>query len=461
MDSSSLQPQHTPKTDHYSHFKFEESIKPEEFPIKSDEIYCFKCKDSSLTPDSLIELDCQKCRICSACIFTYFNESLVYKVQLYCQCKAPIPYRFYKTHIQEGDLIEYIGVISSSAFILPDRFYCKNHHLNKLTNKNERFIKCDQESGTIYCIGCLETHDSSITCLEYYHKNKPKCLICRTKFAEPGTPCECLLCNGCKLENFKDQLSSDPLNNPHCEVCYQTAIERDLSFMFNGRDKLIKYKEDVLLGSKFSCPICYREKPVDGSITLDCKDRFCKKCIKDYMKTFLANSAGNASKIKCPKCNQDIIYHIITFVLDKFWIDLYEKRLLRNLERKSKEYMKFCNNCDYGAYIAFDAEQFQCPKCNKTICPKCNKFSSPTCCSFGSLSSMEPFKSTLVRCPECKLGILKETGCNFITCLWNECKGISFCFLCKKVLSEDEHFSHYKRTGPFGNSCNTLDKIDI
>lgn len=445
-----------PKTNHLNLEKAEGDTKEQ-----PDQKYCFKCKDLSLNENLLIDLDCRTCRICSACAYNYFNECLNPKVYPSCECKILIPYRKFKTYIQEGDLIDYLSIVSEPEFDLPTKFYCKQNHSIVVTKNDEKFVECNQEPGTKYCLSCLEPHNSSLGCIEFYRQNKPKCIICRTKFADPGSPCDCLLCNNCKLEEFKDQLSSDPLKNPRCEVCNQVVIESDLIPLFDGKEKLIKYREDVLLGSKFKCSICYLEKPVDGSITLDCKDRFCKKCIKNHIKAFLNSSAGNESKVLCPICSKDINYHIVTFVLDKFWIDFYEKRLLRNLKRESKEYMKFCNNCDYAAYISIDADEFECPKCNQTICPKCNRISSGTCCREFSLSDIEEFKNTLVRCPECKLGILKENGCNFIKCLWNECKGIIFCFLCKKILSEDEHFSHYKRSGPFGNSCNTTDKIDI
>ena len=65
------------------------------------------------------------------------------------------------------------------------------------------------------------------------------------------------------------------------------------------------------------------------------------------------------------------------------------------------------------------------------------------------------------KCPSCGIPTSRESGCNFMTCPSQICRGRKhFCYLCGKALSEEEHFSHYKSTGVFGDRCDTLDGLD-
>jgi hypothetical protein len=55
---------------------------------------------------------------------------------------------------------------------------------------------------------------------------------------------------------------------------------------------------------------------------------------------------------------------------------------------------------------------------------------------------------SLNKCPHCKALVLRYDGCKFMTC---RC-GSSYCDLCAKPLTRDEHWSHFFGA-PFGDKC--------
>jgi hypothetical protein len=459
LNNSSLQP----ITD-YSQLERKSTVKSEILTIRtssqltSSNYKCFICEEL-LDLDSLTMMDCKRCLICIVCIPELFIKAKEDLINLKCRCSIPTKYSKLKDFITEEDLIEYLREVSKLAFKLPSSFLCIGKHVNNKKEDSETFASCRKCNEKI-CLRCLEDHDSNYSCLEFYKKNLPKCKVCGERAPNLELHCKCLICNYCNLMDVKDKLEVEPTKNPECQLCRRIVPDYDLSNIFGGRSELIRFREDALIGVKFVCEICNIEKLVDGSITLYCTHRFCKSCMKKYMETQLSTSTLDKVSIDCPICEQEISYHIITYVLNKKWVEIYERKLLRAMKSKSKEMMKFCNVCDYGAIISIDSVDFECPKCQKTICPKCNNIVSPNCCQTRGISMCEELKDTLVKCPKCNSGIIKENGCNFIKCLWNDCQGVCFCFLCHKILTEGDHYKHFKISGPFGNTCNTLDRID-
>ena len=69
-------------------------------------------------------------------------------------------------------------------------------------------------------------------------------------------------------------------------------------------------------------------------------------------------------------------------------------------------------------------------------------------------------KENLCKCPECGMIVDRYEGCNFMTCASSSCakKQVHFCYLCGDKLTNEDHLSHYKKDGPFGKTCDTLDE---
>ena len=50
-------------------------------------------------------------------------------------------------------------------------------------------------------------------------------------------------------------------------------------------------------------------------------------------------------------------------------------RMIDELEKNAgvNERYKNCPNCSFGLFINYDAEEFYCENCDKTICPDCEE----------------------------------------------------------------------------------------
>ena len=139
-------------------------------------------------------------------------------------------------------------------------------------------------------------------------------------------------------------------------------------------------------------------------------------------------------------CEQEISFHIISNLIKGDYLNRYYKRLVKNAKpAKNNEVLKFCNQCDFGAFVSVDIQKFDCPVCNKSICAKCNRKFTENCCEdleeIIDLEDLGEIKDKVVNCPGCKLKILKQSGCNFLRCAWPECRQPYFCFLCMKELT--------------------------
>ena len=99
----------------------------------------------------------------------------------------------------------------------------------------------------------------------------------------------------------------------------------------------------------------------------------------------------------------------------------------------------------FANYIVFEC-------CSKTVCVDCEG-PYPDCFCKGEA----PLASGFFKCPHCSVLIEATSGCKFMCCESPVCKGRRFfCMICNKKLRANQHYSHYKKDGPFGDVCNTL-----
>mmetsp|Transcript_20798 Transcript_20798/g.38643 ORF Transcript_20798/g.38643 Transcript_20798/m.38643 type:complete len:104 (+) Transcript_20798:109-420(+) len=61
----------------------------------------------------------------------------------------------------------------------------------------------------------------------------------------------------------------------------------------------------------------------------------------------------------------------------------------------------------------------------------------------------------LKTCPNCKEGLFRDDGCNFVRCPLENCREF-FCWVCLAKLTVEEHYSHFPE-GVYGDTCATLD----
>ena len=153
---------------------------------------------------------------------------------------------------------------------------------------------------------------------------------------------------------------------------------------------------------------------------------------------------------------------------DKLRADNYQSKQIT-------DYVKNCTKCDYAAVININSETFSCITCDKVTCPKCDKPAHiGISCAENQIKMNEQQTANkdqndqimesgdnIVKCPKCGSYCELFEGCQFMTCLSSFClKKTHFCNLCGKQLTAKGHWGHYSLKGPYGDTCNTVDKIE-
>lgn len=104
-----------------------------------------------------------------------------------------------------------------------------------------------------------------------------------------------------------------------------------------------------------------------------------------------------------PKCVQYAIKH--SYVLEM-------KKIKLNLENKSVDYTKICNNSWCNGTVVDD----KCNYCNTKHCDKCKEISKVGhVCDKNILANIDAMENYF-NCPKCKLPIEKSYGCSYMTC---------------------------------------------
>ena len=397
---------------------------------------CLNCQEKLETYQSII-LRCDCAAFCSICISNLFeisNPEGASKI-FTCECGSPIPYDLFKEHVLLESLKNYLSKLSGPSK-LASKYICRCSAELTLDPNYPRF-SC-RSCRTSVCSKCFQNHESSTSCLDYLNIQF-MCSRCHDN-EKLQISCKCKICQNCFISDIKDQILDDPLKTPTCKMCNKIAELQDIYDQFGGKYAFIRFQEDSLLAPRFNCNICNCDKLVDGSITLYCGHRYCRKCVFLYIIAILDSLSALSTVIECPECGQNISHYIITSIIKGPTLERYQARLLRNAKPQNPtEVLKFCNSCNYGAYLSVDATEFNCPECQKSICPKCNKPLSKNCCQETSpnlrLSLLGSLKNALTKCPGCNEAIIKASGCNFIKCSWPQCENTYFCFLCKKRLT--------------------------
>ena len=132
-------------------------------------------------------------------------------------------------------------------------------------------------------------------------------------------------------------------------------------------------------------------------------------------------------------------------------------------------------NWEYNYVVSLEDPFVVCPNlaCRHQFWPKCRepKHNPRTWEEDRELRQKEDENEKLLAeylkeaeskaCPTCQIPIVKDRGCNFINCPSSKCKKKTyFCFLCGLPMERRHHYTHYKKGGPYGNSCNTLDGLE-
>jgi len=215
--------------------------------------------------------------------------------------------------------------------------------------------------------------------------------------------------------------------------------------------------DDVYINSEpFECSICLEDVETgSGFVFRDCKHSFCKSCLRGYLKDKI--SEANVLDIKCPdaSCTQTLQYNEIKLLLDYAAFQKYEQFSFM-AALKMEPNLKWCTN-PRGCQNAFIGDpvnpRMVCSACNWEFCFLCSEpWHNGTCEQYqkwkvdnGKVDTeFEKWaKSHSKPCPNCKMMIQKNSGCNHITCA--NCR-FGFCWLCDGKYT-DNHYDIYNLLG--------------
>lgn len=161
------------------------------------------------------------------------------------------------------------------------------------------------------------------------------------------------------------------------------------------------------------CPICFEEKK--KNITFQCRDRYCISCIKTYIQSEFKNFNLN---IKCP--NYRICKHELSKIELAQFLDSKEMRnkyddIIQNkyLDTLSIFYCK-CGE----AYEVEGKQNVCCIKCLKKSCSSCSLPPHSGECIRVPRDQLELVEKGIIKhCPNCKVIIEKNMGCNKMRCI--------------------------------------------
>ena len=285
----------------------------------------------------------------------------------------------------------------------------------------------------------------------------------------------CYLCFKSLIREASGGMFGDSLYDASCPLCKTLIPPSVINSLFgNNICKWNKLAHEKRERPKFTCGICQDECLITDGITLDCDHRYCQEHLKDYLENLIKDGRVDSAELCCPECKEPIHYTLIQRLISAEQDERLIRFRIEKGEELGNEVVKYCPFCDKGRlYIPHDLDEFICPlnECQKSCCPQCNfaVHKGKTCEELArekrSAVEEENFQKYMAenqmkKCPHCGVPVFRESGCNYMTCSSNHCQRKKFfCMICGQSLVPSDHFTHFKKNGVFGKTCNTIDNV--
>ena len=264
---------------------------------------------------------------------------------------------------------------------------------------------------------------------------------------------------------------NSPNKEDFCEICGEKKslhikeinnISNSLSFSFYSKnsnynkieEKLNIYKIKAKEIKSNKCKICEEEISREEEMKNKCEqcnNYFCSECLYMYIKELIRNGKYT---LFCPECGfvykKDKIEEILLFnIKNKEEINNLKKLLEKSNTKEivlSNQELMFCPivNCDGFAKKNKNKEYNVCTMGHK-FCIKCGELwhEDGKCKEekeIDELFQKYRKKYNLKNCPYCHIVIIKNEGCNHMTCSY--C-GKDWCWLCQELFdSTEEHYGN-------------------
>ncbi|CDW77444.1 ibr domain containing protein [Stylonychia lemnae] len=194
-----------------------------------------------------------------------------------------------------------------------------------------------------------------------------------------------------------------------------------------------------------TCQICYSDQYQSGMVLLNCGHSYCVICL-NQMILYAIDQSGEVHKLKCPDFNCPAVLprDTIESLIERSGKFPKYLRIMRNYYLVLEKTKKFCPapNCDNVLEKKGLNSKINCEQCKNLICFDCH------CVWHIGQTCRQYIKKTQInwalrdentqKCPQCKVIIEKDEGCNHMTCY--KCQHY-FCWGCGFPV---KHFIHDK-----------------
>ncbi|CAB9510225.1 protein ligase RNF216 [Seminavis robusta] len=227
--------------------------------------------------------------------------------------------------------------------------------------------------------------------------------------------------------------------------------------------KKVNRETAIREGTAVECGCCYDKVAMDEMVQCRIEGHlFCGECLAQYVENqvFANQSFGKDPKTREPAlellcfhgdgCSSGFDRFFLQRSLKPKVLEKYDELQSRiNVEKAGLVAMMCsCPKCGYSAAVDKAQNIFLCPnvECRFESCRHCREESHiPLRCDEVEKKQEEDARTrveeaasnAVIRfCPACKKGMVKESGCNKMTCAC----GIHFCYICREKVQDYKHF---------------------
>lgn len=230
-------------------------------------------------------------------------------------------------------------------------------------------------------------------------------------------------------------------------------------------------EEHTRTGNLIECQCCYSDVPANRCLPCEGTEIhfFCFTCIRKSADTQIGLMkytllCFDVSGCQAPFARTDLKEVLGSLTMDK--LDSMEQE--DEIRKAGLEGLEDCPFCSFKAVLppVEEDREFRCENssCLVTSCRLCKEKSHiPMTCEESrkdkGLSERhqveEAMSKALIRkCPKCQVQIVKEFGCNKMTC--TKCRTL-MCYICRKDITKDS-YRHFKPGGCPQDDMNTQDR---
>ncbi|KAJ8037441.1 hypothetical protein HOLleu_18254 [Holothuria leucospilota] len=301
-----------------------------------------------------------------------------------------------------------------------------------------------------------------------YHPGHPTLSIsCELPGEVPGLP------NGKKFEEKRFRIKLNRKRRTNMMPCTNKELKKEMEYYKNFvREKQEEQDHQMALHINeeeyeqnqqgIECECCFVEHPFENMVQCFEMHLFCSDCLQRYLKEAIYGQGKGNLACMATDCSSTFPRDQIEKSLPPDLLAKYDERCREeSVHLADLEDLVRCPHCQFAATLPLEMKAFLCPQCGKETCRDCQQdwkdHFGKKCEELESKSEEqlrtkyeEKLTEALIRtCHRCKASIVKENGCNKMTC---RC-GAKMCYICRKPNIDYNHFCQHVRD-PSRKGCN-------